>query len=99
MMKLKHLISSILTAYPETRSNNRLLWLAVLCRRWGLRDTLGDDAYLRLKAIILQEKMPTIDEVAQISAQVQTDSETACGPEDIAIWARSLRLKLEDEES
>lgn len=73
IITIKNKVFGMLSQYPETRDSDKLLWLAYLCTFHNLKSQLGDEAYLVLKRIIMDEKTPTMESIRRVRQKIQEE--------------------------
>lgn len=67
----KEKVEFLLSEYPQLRDSDKLLWLAFLSKFHDLKNTLGDEAYGKLKQIIMDKKTPTMESVRRVRQKIQ----------------------------
>lgn len=67
----KDQVEHILKTYPDTRDNDKLLWLAYLCVFQNLQDVLGTNHYLALKDLVLKEDTATMESITRLRRKFQ----------------------------
>jgi hypothetical protein len=70
---VKDKVGNLLEKYPELRDSDKLLWLAYLNAEHKMRNVIGEAAYIRLKAIVLDENTPTMESIRRIRQKYQED--------------------------
>jgi hypothetical protein len=73
LVTCKEKVGHILNAYPETRDSDKTLWLAYLVIFHNLKNTLGEENYRVFKAIIMNDKTPTMESIRRIRQKFQED--------------------------
>lgn len=68
---IKDTVGELLDNYPVLRDTDKLLWLAYLNYKHDMRNTIGEDAYQKLKNIIMDENTPTMETIRRIRQKFQ----------------------------
>ena len=71
LLNNKELVTSVLIRHENTRNNDKLLWLAVMVKKWGLKDLLGETNYKKFRALLLQERIPTFESISRLRRKIQ----------------------------
>ena len=86
--KAKDMVEHILDKYPDTRDNDKLLWLAYLSLFRNLHEVIGRDAYLKLKKVIMSPNTCSMESVRRVRQKLQEDGKYVG-------TKRSLKMKEE----
>ncbi len=84
-------VRALLELYPTTRDSDKLLWLAYLVNYHGLKTSIGDEAYMKFREILMNESTPTMESVTRARRKVQESDSALCGEK------KSERLKQEKQ--
>jgi hypothetical protein len=94
--EVKDQVTHILEKYPHTRDCDKQLWLAymVLCK--GLKESIGEEAYNKLKAILTHDDTATFESVTRWRRKLQEAgmyvgtkrTEKMQLSEDVRVWAK-----------
>jgi len=68
---IKDIVGKLLNDYPVLRDSDKLLWLAYLNYRHELRSIIGEEAYIKLKTVIMHEDTPTMESIRRIRQKYQ----------------------------
>jgi hypothetical protein len=68
---VKSVVGSLLEQCPELRDSDKMLWLAYLNVEHNVGNVIGWDAYSKLKAVLLDERTPTMESVRRIRQKYQ----------------------------
>lgn len=72
---IKERVGKLLELYPELRDSDKLLWLAYLNLVHGLKDTIGSDAYFKLKSVVMDEHTPTMESIRRVRQKFQEEGQ------------------------
>jgi hypothetical protein len=67
----KDKVGLLLSEYVTLRDSDKLLWLAYLCKYHNLRNALGESGYQKLKAVIMDDKTPTMESIRRVRQKYQ----------------------------
>jgi hypothetical protein len=68
-------VKTILEKYPETRNSDKLLWLAYMCFYKELKFIIGEENYVKFRALLLQESTPTFESLTRARRKIQEEHE------------------------
>lgn len=68
---IRERVERLLADFPATRDNDKLLTLAYLCVHHGLKEAMGEYAYLRFKEIFLSPSVPTVETIRRRRQEIQ----------------------------
>lgn len=69
----KSKVETILYEHPDTRDNDKYLWLAYMNKYHSLRALLGEEAYKALRFIILHPRTPLFESVRRVRQKLQEE--------------------------
>ena len=73
LVKAKDKVESLLKSYPECQDNDKLLWLAYLVVFHDLRKTLGEEAYVKFRELLLNEDTVTMESIRRVRQKFQEE--------------------------
>lgn len=73
LKKVKDKVAWILNKYPNTRDSDKLLWIAYLVTYHDLRNQIGDEAYNKMKSIIMDKNTASMESVRRVRQKLQED--------------------------
>ena len=71
ILNVKNKVKTILEKFPDTRDNDKLLWLALMVCNYNLREELGEHSYTIFKLWLLKNKIPTFESVTRVRRKFQ----------------------------
>lgn len=70
---VKDNVAQILDKYPETRNDDKLLWIAYMVFFCKLQDVLGQEGYQKFKALMLSKNTPMPESIRRVRQKYQED--------------------------
>lgn len=65
-------VERLLSAYPITRDNDKLLFVAYLVEFHNLKAMLGEKSYLIFKSILMSPEVPSIESMRRMRQDIQS---------------------------
>ena len=75
LVTIKDTVGGLLETYPELRDSDKLLWLAYLNYKHSMKKIIGEDAYFKLKAIVMDDSTPTMETIRRVRQKFQQNGE------------------------
>lgn len=75
LVTIKDTVGGLLETYSVLRDSDKLLWLAYLNYKHDMRNIIGEDAYLKLKAIVMDDNTPTMETIRRVRQKYQQNGE------------------------
>lgn len=73
-------VEEILKKHPETRDNDKLLWLAYNCIHNGLQNMFsGTLRYMEFRKWLLQDEVPVFESLSRARRKIQENNEALEG--------------------
>lgn len=71
--KVKDQVAYCLEHYPDTRDNDKLLTLGIYALFYGLKKSLGQDAYNKFREWLLSNEVPANESITRCRRKFQED--------------------------
>jgi len=79
IIKVEDKVRAILEHYPATRDSDKLLWLAFAVMHCGLKDAIGEEAYIQLKQWMLRKSTPALESIRRSRQRIQQMDRSLAG--------------------
>lgn len=73
LQKTSQKVYRLLKDHQKLRDSDKLLWLAYLCKHHNLHKTLGPEAYLALKNLVMRPETPPMESIRRMRQKIQED--------------------------
>ena len=75
----KDKVFKLLSEWATLRDSDKKLWLSYMVHEKGLKEKLGEDAYMKLRKIILEKDTPTFETLSRCRRKIQEAHEDLRG--------------------